>query len=124
MMELSFSEECLILVLRNFDFLRHEGYLIDGIVVYGREPFILFKSKAYSREILIQWACHSEINVSFYNTAFLVFRNKKITIEQLASYFGFTFSNTLNIEHSVYEKAKFCKMQLLEVVKGKMWLNI
>ncbi|HTM98539.1 MAG TPA: hypothetical protein VL088_07350 [Pedobacter sp.] len=122
-MELRFSEQAFIFIMRNFDFLRQCGYRIKELILYGREPYVIFYNERYKRKITIEWAPQSEVHIYISNTTLLNFSKSQIIIDNFAKSVGYQLIQSLKLEEVIENKALFIKSHLMLVIKGDEWLG-
>ena len=126
--EITDRERTLLFLLRSFDFLRCEGYVVNELELYGRYSCLCYKKRWSSLQVYIEWAPENHLNIVvrkkrlfFYkefslNKAFRIINKNYVSeYEHPACYI--TMQKVINY-HS-----EFIQQHLMQVIRGNEWIN-
>lgn len=122
--ELYESEQCLVDILRNFEFLRRYGYREYELSYFVRAyPTIRFKNSKIKQIISIIGSDLGGTDVP-YNISIerrKLFSSKAFAIEDCYNLFGSSMMKGKN--YSLKSQAEFMQQYLLPIIKGEVWLD-
>lgn len=122
--ELYESEQCLIDILRNFEFLRRYSYKEYELSYFVRAyPSISFKNSKTNQIISIIGSDLGSTDIQ-YNISIerrKLFSSKVFAVEDCYSIFGSSMMK--GKIYSLKSQAEFMQQHLLPIIKGEMWLD-
>jgi hypothetical protein len=127
--KLTGQEYFFIKVIRQFAFLRKNGYETTSFTVYGKETGIVFENLSINRKIVISWLDTNYLHMSIERKKVITFNRKSVYFEvsELYEKFGNKELNSQineeNIDKLVKDNSSFIKKNLFPIIKGEMWID-
>lgn len=122
-LELSYSEELLIDILRNFEFLRNYGYHPVEIAYWTRAyPSVYFENYSLKQRLSV---IGSDLDTNSKYTICIekrrVFSYKVLTVNKIYSLFENERIKDEN--YTLKLQAEFIQQHLIPIIKGDMWID-
>ena len=126
--EITDTEQTLILLLRSFDFLRYEGYEVDGFSLSGLYSFISYQKKWSNLQVYIEWAPENSLKT--------VIRKKRLLLDKefsLNNAFRMINKNYVSeyehpaiyitMQQVINYHSEFIQQHLMPVIRGEKWID-
>jgi hypothetical protein len=126
-MDLAEKEIHFLLLLRNFDFLRSNGYSPKEFALYGRDTFLKYENHKINQNLYIEWAPRNFLNIKIFKNS--LFGGGEFELKDIYKYFDkkYAIKEPLPIYIDMPEviefNAKFIQQHLMPIIRGEMWLN-
>ncbi len=125
--KLTETETTFILLLRNFDFFRYNGYQTKEFSLCGRYTFLVYENEKIKQKIYFEWAPINYLKIKLIRISLLKVRESEIN----NLYSCFDFSNRflehppvyITMEYMIKYNAIFIQTHLMPVIRGEMWID-
>lgn len=125
-MVLNENEEFFLYLLRSFDFLRYNGYLIKEFAPYGIIHYLRYENRKIKRRVYIEWESSSHMSIKISKMSLL--GGSEFELTDIYQYFdrkrAFLDSSLDDYTPDIIElKVKYIKHYLMPIIKGEIWIN-
>lgn len=125
-MVLNENEEFILYLLRSFDFLRYNGYLIKEFAPYGIIHYLRYENRKIKRRVYIEWESSSHMSIKISKMSLL--GGSEFELTDIYQYFdrkrAFLDSSLDDYTPDIIElKVKYIKHYLMPIIKGEIWIN-
>lgn len=125
-MVLNENEEFFLYLLRSFDFLRYNGYLIKEFAPYGIIHYLRYENRKIKRRVYIEWESSSHMSIKISKMSLL--GGSEFELTDIYQYFDrkrvFLDSSLDDYTPDIIElKVKYIKHYLMPIIKGEIWIN-
>ncbi|MBR4593106.1 MAG: hypothetical protein IKO33_00805 [Bacteroidaceae bacterium] len=126
-MVLNGNEEFFLYLLRSFDFLRQNGYLIKDFAPYGIIHYLRYENRKIKRRVYIEWESLSYMSIKISKMS--LFGGSEFELTDIYQYFDrkktiLDSSSLDDYTPDIIElKVKFIKQYLMPIIKGEIWIN-
>lgn len=123
--ELTETEIQFLSLLRNFDFLRSNGYSIKEFVLYGRETYLFYENNNIKQSIYIEWAPINDLKIKFVKKSLF---GGEFNLKDILNYFdeGISIKDPpiyIDMLEVIELNAKFIQKHLMPIIKGELWID-
>ena len=121
------NEEFFLYLLRSFDFLRQNGYLIKDFAPYGIIHYLRYENRKIKRRVYIEWESLSYMSIKISKMS--LFGGSEFELTDIYQYFDrnktILYSSSLDdyTPDIIELKVKFIKQYLMPIIKGEIWIN-
>lgn len=126
-MVLNENEEFILYLLRSFDFLRYNGYLIKDFAPYGIIHYLRYENRKIKRRVYIEWESSSYMSIKISKISLL--GGSEFELTDIYQYFdrkkAFLDSSSLDdyTPDIIELKVNYIKQYLMPIIKGEIWIN-
>ena len=126
--EITDTEQALIVLLRSFDFLRYEGYDVSELRLYGPYSCLCYKKRWSNLQVYIEWAPMNSLRT--------VIRKKRLLFDKefslnkafriINKYYVSEYENPpiyITMQKVINYHAEFIQQHLMPVIRGEMWID-
>lgn len=126
--EITDTEQTLLLLLRSFDFLRYEGYEVNELRLYGTNSCLCYKKRWSNLRVYIEWAPENYLKTVIRKKCLLfckefslskAFRiiNRNYVSEYEHPPIYMTMQKVINYH------AEYIQQHLMPIIRGEMWID-
>lgn len=126
--EITDTEQTLILLLRSFDFLRYEGYDVKELRLWGTCSCLCYKKRWSNLQVYIEWAPMNSLRT--------VIRKKRLLFDkELSLHKAFRIINKncvseyehppiyITMDKVINYHSEFIQQHLMPVIRGERWID-
>ncbi|MEZ5070697.1 MAG: hypothetical protein R2751_06965 [Bacteroidales bacterium] len=115
-----------LLLLRNFDFLRSDGYSPKEFALYGRETFLNYWNNRIKQNLYIKWAPKNDLGIKIFKKS--LFGGGEFELKDIFKYFDNDSAIKeppmyIDMPDVIELNAKFIQQHLMPVIKGEIWID-
>ena len=122
------SEKTLIMLLRSFSFLRREGYVVSELELYGSYTYLCYKKQWSSLRVCVEWAPNNSLKTVIKKRRLLF--DKEFSLHKAFRIINKNYVSEyenppiyITMEKVINYHSEFIQQHLMEVIRGKMWIN-
>lgn len=125
--ELTEKEIHFLLLLRNFDFLRSNGYSPKEFALYGRETFLNYENNRIKQNLYIEWAPRNDLGIKIFKKS--LFGGGEFELKDVFKYFDKDSAIKesppmyIDMPEVIELNAKFIQQHLMPIIKGEIWID-
>jgi len=125
--KLTEKESHFLLILRNFAFLRSNGYSPKEFSLYGRETFLNYENNSIKQKLYIEWAPRNYLVIKIFKKS--LFGGSEFELKDIFKFFDKDSvikelpPMYIDMPEIIALHAKFIQQYLMSVIKGEMWID-
>ena len=126
--EITNSEQTLIMLLRSFSFLRHEGYVVSELELYGPYTYLCYKKQWSSLRVCIEWAPNNCLKTVIKKRRFIF--DKEFSLHKAFRIINKSYVSEyehppiyITMEKVINYHAEFTQQHLMSVIRDEIWID-
>lgn len=125
--ELKENEQCFLLLLRNFDFLRSQGYNIKEFSPYGRWHYLRYENKRIRQSVSMEWDPTNYLLIEISRTS--LFHGDTFALKDIYRYFDKNMCDLVCPPMYIYMSeiieinVNLIQQHLMPIIKGEIWID-
>lgn len=125
--ELTDKEIHFFLLLRNFDFLRSNGYSPKEFDLYGRETFLNYENNSIKQNLYIEWAPRNYLGIKIFKKS--LFGGGEFELKDIFKYFDKDSAIKepppmyIDMPEVIELNAKFIQQHFMPIIRGEVWID-
>lgn len=126
--EITDTEQTLILLLRSFDFLRREEYVVNELSLYGPYSSLCYKKQWSSLRVCIEWAPENNLKIVIKKRRLLF--DKEFSLHKAFRIINKNYVSEyehppiyITMEKVINYHSEFIQQHLMPVIRGQMWID-
>lgn len=126
--EITDTEQALIVLLRSFDFLRYEGYDVKELKLWGPESYLCYKKRWSILEVYIEWAPKNSLRTVIRKKRLLF--NKEFSLHKAFRIINKNYVSEyehppmyITMDKVINYHSEFIQQHLMPVIRGEMWID-
>lgn len=126
--EITDTEQTLILLLRSFDFLRREGYVVSELRLYGPYSYLCYKKQWSGLQVCIEWVPENSL-ITVIKKRRLLF-DKEFSLHKAFRIINKNYVSEyehppifITMERVINYHSEFIQQHLMPVIRDQMWID-